>query len=75
VAGYGQHGSTHALVGREADREPQATLPQVVNQRVGGPAGVGADQDRLVASGPWELRQGQVDDLDVVGGGVGAGVA
>jgi hypothetical protein len=30
---------------------------------------------RLVAGGPGELRQGQVDQLDVVGGGVGTGVA
>jgi hypothetical protein len=42
---------------------------------MGGAAGVGADQQRLVAGGLGELREGQVDHLDVVGGGVGAGVA
>jgi hypothetical protein len=38
-------------------------------------AGVGADQDRLVARGGGELSQREVDHLDVVAGGVGAGVA
>ena len=40
-----------------------------------GAAGVGADHDRLVARGAGQLRQGEVDHLDVVAGGVGAGVA
>jgi hypothetical protein len=34
---------------------------------MGGAAGVGADQQRLVAGGLGELRERQVDDLDVVG--------
>jgi len=42
---------------------------------VGGAAGVGPDQQRLVASGLGELGQGQIDRLDVILGGVGAGVA
>jgi hypothetical protein len=42
---------------------------------VGGAAGVGADQQRLVACGGGELGERQVEDLDVVGGGVGTGVA
>jgi hypothetical protein len=38
------------------------------------PAGrVGADQDPA-AQAPGQPRQGQADDLDVVGGGVAAGV-
>jgi hypothetical protein len=64
-----------ALVGGQADREPDALLAQVVDQGVGGTAGVGADQDRLVARGGGELGQREVDHLDVVAGGVGAGVA
>jgi hypothetical protein len=47
----------------------------VVDQRMGGAAGVGANQQRLGAGGPGELGQGQVDQLDMVGGGVGTGVA
>ena len=42
---------------------------------MGRPGGVGADHDGLVTSGRGELRQGEVDHLDVVGDGVGAGVA
>jgi hypothetical protein len=42
---------------------------------MGGAAGVGADQQRLVAGELGELRERQVDHLDVVGGAVGAGVA
>jgi hypothetical protein len=47
----------------------------MVGQLVGGTAGVGADQDRLVTDGLGELGQRQVDDLDVISGGVGAGIA
>jgi hypothetical protein len=42
----------------------------VVDQGVGGTAGVGADQDRLVARGGGELGQREVDHLEVVAGGV-----
>jgi hypothetical protein len=65
----------HALVGGQADREPDALLAQVVGEAVGGAAGVGADQDRLGAGRAGQLRQRQVDHLDVVASGVGAGVA
>jgi hypothetical protein len=47
---------------------------EVVGQLVGGAAGVGPHQDRLVTCGAGELGQGQIDRLDVVGGGVGAGI-
>jgi hypothetical protein len=63
------------FIGRQADREPDATRVQVVSEGMSGTAGVGADQDRLVTGGRWELRQGQLDDVDVVSGGVGAGIA
>jgi hypothetical protein len=46
----------------------------VVDQGVGGAAGLGANQQRLLTCGAGQLGEGQVDDLDVVGGGVGAGV-
>jgi hypothetical protein len=46
----------HALVGRQADREPDAALAQVVSEAMGGAAGVGPDQQRLVAGGPGQLR-------------------
>jgi hypothetical protein len=71
----GQHRGADPLVSRQADREPHATLAQVVNQRVGGAAGVGPHHDRLGAGGRWELGEREVDQLDVVGGGVGAGIA
>lgn len=73
--GHGQHRNTDAFVGWQADREPHAALAQVVDQRMGGAAGVGAKQQGLVAGGPGELGQGQIDQLDMVGGGVGTGVA
>jgi hypothetical protein len=47
----------------------------VVGEGVGGATGVGSDHDGLVARGAGQLRQRQVGDLDVVGGGVGADVA
>jgi hypothetical protein len=47
----------------------------VVDQGVGGAAAVGADQQRLVMGGSGELGERQVDDLDVIVGGVGTGVA
>jgi hypothetical protein len=42
---------------------------------MGGAAGVGPDQQRLITCGAGQLRQRQVDDLDVVLAAVGAGVA
>jgi len=71
----GQHRGAHALIGRQADREPHATLAEMAGQRGGGADGAGADQQRLRSGGAWQLRQRQVDHLDVVGGGGGAGVA
>jgi hypothetical protein len=78
LPGVGRHGQDRgadALVGGQADREPHAALAQVVDQGMGGAAGVGADQQRLVTGGLGELGERQVDYLDVVGGAVGAGVA
>jgi hypothetical protein len=60
--GDGQDGLAHALIGRQADREPDAALAQVVREAMGSAAGVGADQDRLGAGGAGQLRQGQVED-------------
>ena len=73
--GDGQDRGADTLVGRQADREPHATLAKMAGKGVGGAAGVGAHHDRLVPGGRWELREREIDDLDVVGGGVGAGVA
>jgi hypothetical protein len=75
VGGHGQHRGADALVGRQADREPHATRAKVVGEGVGGAGGVGPHHHRLLPGGRWELRQRQVGDLGVVGGGVGAGVA
>jgi hypothetical protein len=75
VGGHGQHRAADALVGRQADREPHATLAQVIGQLVGGAAAVGPHQQPLVVCGLGELGERQVDHLDVVGGGVGTGVA
>ena len=47
-----------------------AALAQVVGEAVGGTAGVDPDQQRLRSGGPGQLRQGQVEDLDVILGGV-----
>jgi hypothetical protein len=47
----------------------------VAGEGVGGAAAVGPDQPRLVMGGGGELGERQVDDLYVVGGGVGTGVA
>jgi hypothetical protein len=47
----------------------------VLDQGVGGAAGVGADQQRLGAGGGGQLGERQVDHVDVILGGVGAGVA
>jgi hypothetical protein len=72
--GDGQDGLAHAFVGGQADREPDAALPQVVGEAMGGAGGVGPDQDRLVPGGLWQLGKRKVEDLEVILGGVGAGV-
>jgi hypothetical protein len=56
--GDGQHRGADALISRQADREPDAELAQVVGEAVGRPAGVGADQHRLAAGGMGQLGQG-----------------
>jgi hypothetical protein len=48
---------------------------QPAGEPVGGPGGVGAHHDGLVTGSRGQLRQGEVDHVDVVGDGVGAGVA
>jgi hypothetical protein len=65
--GDGQDRGADTLVGRQADREPHATLAKMAGKGVGGAAGVGAHHDRLVPGGRWELREREIDDLDVVG--------
>lgn len=55
----------------------QASAGQEVEEVVGAASGVGADQDRFAGAGTGvgDLGEGLGGDLDVVGGGVGAGVA
>jgi hypothetical protein len=88
IATIGIHGRTPG-VGRERqdrgaypavqvepDREPHTLSAEVVDQPVGGAGRVGADQDRLLlACLARELGKGEVDHVDLVGGGVGRGVA
>jgi hypothetical protein len=71
----GQDRGADPLVGGQADREADAALAQVVDEGGGRPGAVSTDQDRLVAGGAGQLREREVKDLDVVGGGIGPGVA
>jgi hypothetical protein len=49
---------------------------QLVGQLVRGGGAVGPDHDlRVLDDVAWELFEGQLDDLEVIGGGVGARVA
>ena len=47
----------------------------VLSEGVGAPADVGAHEDLAVEVGLGQLLEGQLQHLEVIGGGVGAGVA
>ena len=59
----------------EADREAKAALDHVVEEGVAGAARVGAHKQARAAGLLGRLLDGEVEDLDVVARGVGAGVA
>ena len=58
----------------QADRESQPQLPSSLQQRIGGAGAVAAEQD-LAARSVRQLRQRHLQDLDVVAGVIGRGVA
>jgi hypothetical protein len=60
----------------EAHHEADARGAQLVAEFVRGAGAVGAHHDlRLFDDRPRQLLEREVDNLDVIGGGVGAGVA
>ncbi|MFI9122319.1 hypothetical protein ACIGW0_23455 [Streptomyces bikiniensis] len=81
VLGQGADRAADRLGDGIPDREERvhATLAQgayVVQERFGSSGAVGADEENgAVAAGVGDLGQGRVQDGDVVGGGVGSGVA
>ncbi len=52
-----------------------AGVTAVPREGVGAPADVGADEDLAIQISGGQLLQGQLQDPEVVLGGVGAGVA
>jgi hypothetical protein len=81
VGGDVKDGQLHRLGDVEADRVLDAVAAQRVQELVGASCRIGPGQhghpvDGIDAPrGHRQLRQGQVQDLEVVGGGVGPGVA
>ena len=63
------------LVDLVADREADAGVAAVGGEGVGAPADVGAGEDLAVEVRLGQLLQGQLQHLEVIGGGVGGGVA
>ena len=68
-------GGPNVVGDREPDRVLQPLFGEVIAEGVGEPGTVGADQDPLGPVSVGQLRQGGVEDGDVVGGGVRPGVA
>jgi hypothetical protein len=65
----------HPLVDLIADREVDARLAAVGGEGMGAPADVGARQDLAVKVCLRQLLEGQLQNLEVIGGGIGTGVA
>jgi hypothetical protein len=58
-----------------AEGEGDLALAQVPGQAAAAAGAVATDQNRLVTSGRWQLRQGQINQVDQIIGGTGSGVA
>lgn len=63
------------LITVEPDREPQLASDQILDEGMGRAGGVGSDQDRLAAGRLGQRQQRHRQHLQVIGGGVGGGVA
>jgi hypothetical protein len=74
--GQAEDGRADVGVDGQPDREPQPTPVQVPDELAAGPGAVAAHQDPAAAPRPGgELGQRELQDGDVVGRVVGAGVA
>lgn len=73
--GQPQYRLAHPLVHRVAEREAHVGLAASVGQRVAGAGRVRARENRAVQRLRRELLERQLEQFDVIGGVVGAGVA
>jgi hypothetical protein len=82
VVGDGEYGVLHIWADGESEGETAPSGARSGRERVGGAGGVGTDLHarRVWVTGAWagmcgKRGQRQFEDLDVVGGGVGTGLA